>query len=184
MADINNGATPEEPLKGPVTDTVEFEPAEPLKSTGDAGVMFQAETEAAKRGTAQTLKEEASKYGSQAAEKVRAYADDGKEKASGAIDEFAKMMFEAADTVDSKLGAQYGQYARGAADTISGFADSLRSREIDDLIEDARGFVRKSPAIAIGVAAGVGFVLARLIKSGVDAVADQGDDASPRSPKA
>jgi ElaB/YqjD/DUF883 family membrane-anchored ribosome-binding protein len=43
----------------------------------------------------------------------------------------------------------------------------LKAKEHDDLIEDARGFVQKSPAIAIGTAAALGFVLVRLIQSGL-----------------
>ncbi len=52
--------------------------------------------------------------------------------------------------------------------------DSIKQKNLDDLIEDARGFVKKSPAIAIGTAAALGFVLVRLIKSGLDA-ADRDD---------
>ena len=37
---------------------------------------------------------------------------------------------------------------------------------MDELVEDLRGFVRKSPAVAIGAAVGLGFVLARLAKAG------------------
>jgi len=36
------------------------------------------------------------------------------------------------------------------------------------LIEDTRGFVRKSPGIALAGAAVIGFVLVRLVKSGLD----------------
>ena len=68
--------------------------------------------------------------------------------------------------------------ARSAADGISGFAETLRGKEIDDLIDDATALVKKSPVIAIGTAAAVGFVLARLIKSGIDAAADLGESAA------
>ena len=118
---------------------------------------------------AQLLKESAAKLTKDAGDKARAYAEDGKARAGGALDELARLMTEAAGTVDEKLGEQYGQYARGAADSVSGFSDSLKAKKLDDLIEDARGFVKKSPAIAIGTAAALGFVLVRLIKAGLDA---------------
>ena len=38
----------------------------------------------------------------------------------------------------------------------------------DDIVEDTRNFVRKSPALAIGAAAAVGFLLTRLIRAGRD----------------
>ncbi|MDB5705810.1 MAG: hypothetical protein JWN66_2926 [Sphingomonas bacterium] len=126
---------------------------------------FKAET----RNATQTLKDSASKLTKDAGEKARAYAEDGKARAGGVLDELARMMTEAAGTVDEKLGEQYGQYARSAAGGVSDFSDSLKAKKLDDLIEDARGFVKKSPAIAIGTAAAIGFVLVRLIKSGLDA---------------
>ena len=46
---------------------------------------------------------------------------------------------------------------------------AIKAKDVDDLIEDARAFVKKSPAVAIGTAAALGFVLVRLIKSGLEA---------------
>ncbi|WP_294322744.1 hypothetical protein [uncultured Sphingomonas sp.] len=118
--------------------------------------------------TKQTLKDEASKLSAKATDKARSLADEGKAKATGALDEFSRLMEDAAGTVDEKLGEQYGQYARSAAKAISGFSDGLRGKEVEDLLADAGDFVRKSPAIAIGTAAALGFVLARIVKAGVD----------------
>lgn len=142
--------------------------SEPLKTTGTAG--FEG-----KRGASEKVREEAGKLANQASDKARAFADTGKEKATGALDDFSSMMRDAAGSVDERLGEQYGQYARSAADQISGLAESLRGKQVDDLIGDARDFVRKSPAVAVGIAAGVGFILARLLKSGLDAAGDLAD---------
>lgn len=120
-------------------------------------------------GTAtQSLKDGAAKMTKEATDKARAYAEDGKARVGGVLDELSRMMGDAAGTVDEKVGAQYGQYARSAADAVSGFSESLKSKNVDDIISDARDFVKKSPAIAIGTAAALGFVLMRLIKSGLD----------------
>lgn len=140
--------------------TVEFTPAATTSFDSDAGSTT---------GAKQTLKDEASKLSAKATEKARGLADEGKARATGALDEFSKLMEDAAGTVDEKLGEQYGQYARSAAQAISGFSDNLRGKEVDDLIADASDFVRKSPAIAIGTAAALGFVLARIVKAGADA---------------
>ena len=75
---------------------------------------------------------------------------------------------DAATQVDEKLGAQYGQYARSAATQVQGFADTVRNKDVDELLDDARAFVRASPAVAIGVAAALGFAVARLFQAGVD----------------
>ena len=137
-----------------------------------------ADAGAAKRSAADTIREEAGKFTSQAADRARAFAGEGKDKATSALDEVAKMMKSAAEDVDSKLGEDYGRYARSAADGISNFAESLRGKDVDDLLAGATDFVKKSPVIAVGTAAAVGFVLARLIKSGIDAAADAGEPKS------
>ena len=153
--------------------------ASPIKDTGNSA-------EAGKRNPTALVREEASKLAGQASEKAKSFADTGKEKATGALDEFSTMMRDAATTVDEKLGEQYGKYARSAADQISGLAESLRGKQVDDLVEDARQFVKKSPAVAVGIAAGIGFIAARLVKSGIDATSDKSglpksDDKAARS---
>ena len=49
---------------------------------------------------------------------------------------------------------------------VEGFAGKMNAKDVDVLAEDARQFVRKSPAVAIVAAAAIGFVLARLVRSG------------------
>lgn len=162
-----------------INDTLVEEPlvqAAPLKAAGEGSDFPRG-----KRSAAETIRDEAGKLGSQAAERARAVAGEGKDKASGALDEVAKLLHSAAADVDERIGPEYGRYARSAADGVAGFADSLRGKAIDDLVDDATAFVKKSPMIAIGTAAAVGFVLARLIKSGIDAASDLGDRSAPDS---
>jgi ElaB/YqjD/DUF883 family membrane-anchored ribosome-binding protein len=139
-------------------------------------------TETAKRSAADAIREEVGKYGSQAAERARSLAGEGKDKATEALDEVAKMMKSAAGDVDDKLGEDYGRYARSAAEGISGFAETLRGKQVDEIFEDVGALVKKSPVIAIGTAAAIGFVLARLIKSGIDAASDLADRDEPAGP--
>lgn len=101
----------------------------------------------------------------QANDRARELAQTGKERATDALDSLAKTVEEAAAEIDEKLGSQYGDYARRAAEHLGGFTDSFRDKDIDDLFNDARDFVKKSPAVAIGAAAALGFVVARLARS-------------------
>ena len=126
----------------------------------------------------QLLKDGASTYATQATDKIRAFADTGKLKAGGALDQFSTMLTDAADQVDEKLGAQYGGYARQAAGVVNSFSESIKNKDVDDLIDDARGYVRQSPGVAIGIAAALGFVLARLAQSGFEVSGVQGSGAS------
>lgn len=104
----------------------------------------------------------------QAGDKIRTYALTGKDRATTALDDLSQVVSDAAAQIDDRLGAQYGDYARRAADAVTDFADTLRNKEVDELFDDARKIVRKSPGIAIGAAAIVGFTLVRLVKAGLD----------------
>jgi ElaB/YqjD/DUF883 family membrane-anchored ribosome-binding protein len=115
-----------------------------------------------------TLRTQAGTLLDQASDKLKGAADQGKTKAGGAMDELASMVGDVAATLDEKLGSQYGDYARKAAGAVSGVADTLKSKDVDELVEGARDFVRKRPAVAIGAAAAIGFALTRLIKAGND----------------
>ncbi len=132
----------------------------------EGGTLPATTNDAASR--AGQAKDTAAKLGSQATDKFRQFADDGKARASGALGEFAKMIDDAAGQVDEKLGAQFGGYARQASGAVGSFADTLDAKSVDDLVEDARAFVQKSPAVAIGIAAAAGFVVARVLRSGID----------------
>lgn len=163
------------------SNTPGADPATDMLIVADPAIDAGASGTQEKRGAGQFAREEAGKLFGQAGDRARSFADTGKERASGALDEFSTLMRDAATSVDEKLGEQYGAYARGAADQISGFAESLRGKQVDDLVDDAREFVKKSPAVAVGIAAGVGFVLARLLKSGLDAAGDLADRNSDDS---
>jgi hypothetical protein len=116
--------------------------------------------------TTDKFKSQIASFKSQAGDKARDYAGQGVERASGALDEAARFLEDTARTIEEKMGPQYGRYGFSAAESVSGFAEQLRGKEVDELVDDVRSFVRKSPAVAIGAAVGIGFVLARLAKAG------------------
>lgn len=111
-------------------------------------------------------REQAGAVAEQAKTTARSAANTAKNSTGSALHGLSKLISDTADTVDSRLGPQYGDYARQAAETVAGAAQSLDATDVDQLAEDAREFVRKSPAVAIGAAAIVGFVLMRLARGG------------------
>ena len=146
---------------------------EHLDAAADAAKTATDEAAKATATASQLIKDSAAKLGKEAVDRAKSYAEDGKARAGGALDEVVKMINDAAGTVDEKLGEQYGQYARTAAGKVSDFSEGLKAKQLDDLIDDARDFVQKSPAIAIGTAAALGFVLIRLVQSGLNADNDK-----------
>lgn len=116
------------------------------------------------------------KLSGQAADKARGLVGQGLERGAEALANVGRMVGDTADGIEERLGAEYGDYARRAAQAIEDAANNLASKDADELIDDTRTFVRKSPGVALAGAAVVGFALARLIKAGLDRGTD--DDGS------
>ncbi|OYW46356.1 MAG: hypothetical protein B7Z08_02470 [Sphingomonadales bacterium 32-68-7] len=147
-------------------------------STSEARSRFNAALDEARAG-AVALKSEArdkaNAYGSQARErsedwvaeaktKAGELAVEGKARASEAISGLARVIDDNAGTIDEKLGARYGDYARTASKTLGDTASKLDQKSLDELGADARELVRKSPAAAVGLAALAGFLVARILR--------------------
>lgn len=182
MAETDSTPTPmrdgdiETPAAG-----IRFEPAAPLKNAGVAfdpaeggtlGGVDAAGSEQDAGGKAadikQAMRDGASSVGQQVADKARLLVEDGKTRATGALDQLIQMLQDGAATADDKLGGHYGDYARNAAASVQGFTDTIRNKDADALMNDARAYVRQAPGVAIGVAAALGFAAARLVQSGLD----------------
>ena len=119
------------------------------------------------------------KLSGQAADKARDFVGQGLERSGDALSNVSRLVSDTASGIDERLGAEYGDYARRAAEAIDSTAQKLRSKNPDELIDDTRTFVRKSPGVALAGAAIVGFALARLVKTGLDASTNRsgaGDD--------
>lgn len=101
---------------------------------------------------------------SEAKDMAYEYAVQGKAKATEGMQKFGKLVEDNAAMIDEKLGVQYGNYARSAAATINDTATKLDEKSLEDMGEDVKTFVREKPALAVGIAAGVGFMLARLFR--------------------
>jgi hypothetical protein len=111
----------------------------------------------------------------QATEKARQLADTGKGQVTSTLTNLTDIVNEAARQVDERFGEQYGQYAHRAADAVSSLATTIEGKSLEDMIEDTRSAVRKSPAIALGTAALLGFALMRVVKAGLPLNGDGGD---------
>jgi hypothetical protein len=114
-------------------------------------------------------------FTSQAGEKARGFVSQGLERTSESLANVARMVGDTAPGIEERLGADYGDYARRAAGSIETFANSIASKDPDELIEDTRTFVRNSPGVALAGAAVVGFVVARLLKTGLSASNSSGE---------
>lgn len=128
-------------------------------------------------GISDRLRSGGEKLSGQVGEKARGFVTQGLERGSEALANVSRMVGDTADGIEERLGPDYGDYARRAAGAIENAANSLASKDPDELIDDTRTFVRNSPGVALAGAAVVGFVLARLIKSGLPASREDDDNA-------
>ena len=133
-----------------------------------------AEKDVSSSGIADRIRTGREQIANQAGEKARGIVTQGLERTAEALANVSKMVGDTADGIEERLGAEYGDYARRAAGAIENAASTIADKDPDELIEDTRNFVRNSPGLALAGAAVVGFVVARLIKSGL--AGDEEDD--------
>lgn len=100
--------------------------------------------------------------------KIHSLASQGLERGSSTLTNIAGIVDDTVQQIEERLGPQYGEYARKASQAINGYATTLQNKNPDELVDDARDLVRKSPAVALTGAAVLGFGLARLLKIGLE----------------
>ena len=127
----------------------------------------EREVTAAESRLADRVRSGADKLSNQAGEKARGLVGQGLERSAEALANVSKLVGDTAPGIEERLGAEYGDYARRAASAIENTANAIAEKNPDELIEDTRNFVRNSPGLALAGAAVVGFVLARLLKTGL-----------------
>lgn len=118
-------------------------------------------------GLAERFRSGREQLSGQAGERARGLVSQGLERTSEALANVSKMIGDTASGIDERLGTEYGDYARRAAGAIESTANTIAEKNPDELIEDTRNFVRNSPGVALAGAAVVGFVVARLFKTGL-----------------
>ena len=137
----------------------------------DAGRELKEKVTDFADASGETLKEQASEVAG-AAKDMASKATDrlkdriSEQKGAGAeyIGTLAETMRRAAREFDNDLPIA-GKYIRKAAAQVDNVSDSIRTGDLNDLIDGAQSFARRQPAAFLGVAALAGFVAVRFLKS-------------------
>lgn len=160
---------PAAPKKAPARPKAAAARAKPAKTVKaapkSAGPKAKPRTKA---GNTTDWMAEAEKLRANAGKAAWSAAEFSKAKTGSALAGLARLIGDTAGTVDEKMGAQYGDYARYAAEAVANAGQTLDAKDLEQLTAEARDFVRKSPAVAIGAAAVLGFVVMRLAKGPSD----------------
>jgi len=157
------------------TDKIVSGTSTPTSAGGEDGdVLLVADAPTSRDAIIDKIRSGHEKLSGRAADKARGLVSQGLERSAEALANVSKLVGDTADGLEERLGPEYGDYARRAASAIDDAANSIASKDADELIDDTREFVRQSPGIALAGAAIVGFALARLIKTGLARDADDG----------
>ncbi len=144
----------------------------PLGDSGSAASADTGSLGSGQGGGAASMKEHLTQHTSelkqQARDKALEFASQGKEKTTGLLDTIAQLLDDTAARFDDQLGQQFGNYGHQAAGLVSNLTETLRSKDVEELVDDVRDMVRRNPALTIGAAAVAGFALIRLIKAASD----------------
>ena len=151
------------------------------QSSSDAAAAFSGSgrssgSASSRSGLADRLRSGGEQLASQAGDRTRGIVTQGLERTAEALANVSRMVGDTAPGIEERLGADYGDYARRAAGAIENAANNLAEKDPDELIDDTRNFVRNSPGVALAGAAVVGFVVARLLKTGLAAARGTDDE--------
>ena len=159
--------------KATSTDAVRTSASAPMSSTSEDMSTHPTIAEHQTKRLPEDLRNEANRIMSDAAGRARSAAEEGKAKASETVSNLAKSTRDAAAQFRGTQAEPLVGYMTSAADSVEKFASTLDQKQVDELIDDFKTMVRKSPAIAIGAAAAVGFAVSRFMKASERAFGDE-----------
>lgn len=140
--------------------------AQPTNSTQTDNLTETSDVDAARK-KAEALSGEAKTAARDAADSAQAeihsQADRAKNTAASEVSNIASALQSAADDLRSGSATERG-FAR-VADSLAGASDSLREKELGELVGDVNHFARENPGVFLGGAALLGFAISRFAKA-------------------
>lgn len=140
-------------------------------------VQDEAATVAAEVGQqAGAVVEEAKAELGKVADKAKSMAEQQKEAMAGEIETVADAVSKVARELEASEAGVAG-YARTLSDTVSRFSETVKNKDVDELLSMAEQFGRRQPAAFMGVAALAGFAASRFLVASARRAS-----ATPQSP--
>jgi hypothetical protein len=121
------------------------------------------------RGKAREVAEQAQEKAGQALDQAQQQARSALNQQKGRAAEGMESMVQALRDTGRQLRHQehgtMAQYTEQAADKIENFSSSLREKDVDEIVRDVENFARREPALFLGGALALGFMVSRFLKS-------------------
>lgn len=102
---------------------------------------------------------------SKAGEKLMDTAEHQKQAGADFVTDMAGAVRRAAGEFEQQL-PEAADYIRYAADQIDSVSDSIRRRDVGQMVEDVQSFARRQPTAFLGLSFLAGFAAIRLLRSG------------------
>jgi hypothetical protein len=146
---------------------VEHYPGTTPADTGSGSQSGQA-AEQAKQQTqqlAQQARQQAGDLANRGTEQAKGQLANQKHEASQRMVPLQTALRETAQQLRKQGQGSVGNYADRAADQVERFSTYLRETDVDEIMEEVRGFARRRPALFLGGGAALGFFATRFLKS-------------------
>ena len=114
---------------------------------------------------AQQARQQAGALASRGGEQVKGQLANQKHEASQRLTPIQVALRETAQQLRKQGQSPVAQYADKTSDQVERFSGYLRETEVDEMVDQARGFARSRPAVFLGGAVALGFLGARFLKS-------------------
>jgi hypothetical protein len=138
-------------------------PVEPGGGTQSGQVTEQAKQQS--QQLAQQARQQASQLANRGTEQAKSQLASQKHAASQRMVPIQSALRESAQQLRNQGQGQVGDYAEKAADQVERFSTYLRQTEVDEIMDEVRGFARRRPGLFLGSAAAIGFFATRFLKS-------------------
>ena len=145
--------------------------------TDEATADLLNKTKETARATAKAFASQASHLAADIADELNQTADEQKDRGADAMRGFAKAVHGAANDLDEQS-PTVARYIRKAAESVENLSDTVRSRNVNDLVVAAKDTARAHPTAFFVGAVAAGFALSRFFKSSARVEAPRGPDAS------
>ena len=114
---------------------------------------------------AQQARQQASELANRGNEQIKSQLANQKHEAAQRMTPVQAALRETGQQLRKQGQGSVAEYADKASDQVERFAGYLRENEVDRILDDARGFARRNPALFVGSAVALGFFATRFLKS-------------------
>jgi hypothetical protein len=133
--------------------------------SGDQGGQVTEQAKQQGQQLAHQARQQAGELATRGTEQVKSQLANQKHEASQRMVPVQTALRETGQQLRKQGQGSVARYADKTADQVERFSGYLRETEVDEIVDEARGFARRRPAAFLGGAVALGFLATRFLKS-------------------